>query len=57
MTCSTCDKLTADIARAEANGETEKARVLRAVLMGHRDTTCCNRQLYHELWRNAEVVS
>ena len=55
MTCTTCDKLTADIARAEANGETEKARVLRAVLTGHQYHTCPARALHRQLWAHAEV--
>ena len=54
MTCATCDKLTADIARAERRGETERVRVKRILLERHQAITCAH-QLYRRLWRRAEV--
>ena len=54
MTCTTCYKLTAGIARAERRGETEKVRVKRVLLERHQAKTCAY-QLYRRLWRRAEV--
>lgn len=54
MTCTTCNKLTADVERAVRQGETEKERVKRILLERHQAKTCAE-QLYRQLWRKAEV--
>jgi len=43
VTCSTCNKFRADIARAVMGGDVEKVRVLSKLHASHMQHTCPNR--------------